>query len=735
MKIARLILLKLLIIATIVTLPLSVNAIENQQEEDKKVVMVVINHANLKDLKSMEEIHRLMEEGSIGLMNIRAAGRYSQYKSYATIGWGTRAEASSDHQEFVKINEESAAIYQRRTGRSPALGGIINLSINQLKDQNAKGEYKAFPGTLGEVLKVNGLKTVVLGNSDTDENKISSVALIPMDKTGHIDYGDVGEDMIMKNPQRPYGIQTNYNVLFNRFTSLYSSGDFIVIETGDLSRLESYRNYLHNGTYQRHRENILQEINTFTEQLTGYIKDDNTLLMVVVPYPSNDVFETGERITPVVFYSKEINEGLLTSDTTRREGIIANIDIAPTILKYFGLTTEEMTGREIQTLPWESNITYLQQLKNKVLKTSQQRYRVLYTFAVFEMLASVLTLLLIVYKKRVPEGWKKPIASVLLATIVAPFMILILPLLGSYNIFITYILLVLGTCIIVFLLERVFKKDPVGMLIATTGLVVLGLVVDIVTGQNLIKNSILGYDPIIGARYYGIGNEFAGVFVGASLVFTTAIVEKNNKLRGLIPFFYLFLIMVMGFPKWGANVGGTITAMVAFLFTTFRLMGLRMNLKKWAMIGLMVFMGVAAFAVVDLFILESKSHLAGAIQQIIRGGPWVILQIITRKIAMNIRVMGVTIWSRVLLMAILVLGVLLYKPIGVLKKIANAYPQLAIGWTGILVACGVGFAFNDSGVVTAALAAIFLSTSILYLVLKDFGQRVSNTLDLDDEVK
>jgi len=427
-----------------------------------------------------------------------------------------------------------------------------------------------------------------------------------------------------------------------------------------------------------------------------------------------------------VFYGKDIKEGLLIADTTRREGIIANIDIAPTILKYFGLASEEMTGREIKALPWENNIAYLQQLKEKVLNTSQQRYRVLYTFAIFEMLASVLTLLIIIYKKRVPEGWKKPISSVLLATIVAPFMILILPLFGSYHILITYILLILSTCSIVFLLGLMLKKDPVGMLIATTGLIVLGLVVDIVTGQNLIKNSILGYDPIIGARYYGIGNEFAGVFVGASLVLTTAIVEKNKRLKGLIPFFYLFLVMVMGFPKWGANVGGTITAMFAFLFTTFRLMGIRMNLKKWVMIGFIVVMGVATFAVVDLFILESKSHLAGAIQKIIRGGPWVILQIITRKITMNIRVMGVTIWSRVLLMAILVLGVLFYKPIGVLKKIASAYPQLAIGWTGILVACGVGFAFNDSGVVTAALAAIFLSTSILYLVLNDFEQRISN---------
>ncbi len=723
MKIARLIFIKLLIILILVAELSVVFALEEKQP-NQKVVMLIVNRVDLQNLLEMNEVQRLMEEGSIGLMNIRASGRYSEYKSYATIGWGTRAEANKESQAFFNVDKNSTAIYRRRLGEIPSDKGIVNLSINRLIQQNYKGEFGAVPGSLGEILRQNGLKTVVLGNADTEDEKRRAAALIAMDKQGYIDYGDISSKLIMENFSKPFGIQTNYDLLFEEFTELYPQGDFFVIETGDLSRLESYKNNLNRTAYQNHRKAILQEINQFTEKVTNHIEGDPTLLMLVVPYPTVVVFESGARLTPIIFYGEGITGGLLTSDTTRREGIIGNIDIAPTVLAYFGLSPEEMTGRRINELSTKNNIQFLEQLYKNVVNISQQRYKVLYTFAVFEMLASVFALLAIIFKKRIPSLWRRGISNVLIATIVAPFTFLLMPIFDFQTPTLIYTLLMLITSIVVVSLSLLIRKDWVKMLILSTGLVVLGLLVDLITGQQLIKSSILGYDPIIGARYYGIGNEFAGVLIGSTLVFTTAIVEKNKKLKWLVPIIYLVIVVAIGFPQWGANVGGTITAMFAFLFTTFKLLGVKMNFKKWLSICGMVVIAVSIFAVVDMFVLETKSHLAGAIQQIYRGGPLVVLQIITRKIAMNIRIMGVTIWSRVLLIAIVVIGILFYKPVGVLKKIASAYPHLAAGWTGILVACGVGFVFNDSGVVTAALAAIFLSTSILYLVLNDLDDKL-----------
>lgn len=59
-------------------------------------------------------------------------------------------------------------------------------------------------------------------------------------------------------------------------------------------------------------------------------------------------------------------------------------------------------------------------------------------------------------------------------------------------------------------------------------------------GGPLMKRSYLGYDPIIGARYYGIGNEFMGVYIGATLLFISHFLQmKKNGVTFLLP--YLFL--------------------------------------------------------------------------------------------------------------------------------------------------------------------------------------------------
>jgi hypothetical protein len=90
---------------------------------------------------------------------------------------------------------------------------------------------------------------------------------------------------------------------------------------------------------------------------------------------------------------------------------------------------------------------------------------------------------------------------------------------------------------------------------------------------------------------------------------------------------------------------------------------------------------------------------------------------------MNLRLMGVTIWSKVLLSAVVVLSILFYKPIGWFRKISIKYPKLALGWSGIIVACIIGFAVNDSGTVVAAASVIFLTSTMLYLIIEDLGRK------------
>ena len=696
----------------------------NEISRDKsKVVILLISRVDYDDLRDMSNVSELIDKGYIGLMNTRASGRYSEIKSYATLGWGTRAEALEDTLVFDSINDETKDIYYRRVGRAlESHEGIINIAINKLIQQNIKAEFKAVPGTMGELLRKNGYKTAVIGNSDTDVITSRPVGFIAMDSRGYIDYGKVNDDILMEDANSPFGIRTDYDALLSEFQIHHQKSNLTVIDTGDMSRLEAYRVNLNSDTYKNHKSAIMNNINDFIGDLLEKIDFAETRLIVVTPYPSEASYEAGDRLTPVIIYDgRDTTGGVLTSDTTRRYGIVGNIDIAPTILDYFNITATNTTGRKIVAVPMDNQLSFIQELNERTVNTSVIRYRILYTFAVFEMLASVLALLSIVYRKKIPKGFSSFSAGLLLSTIVVPLVLLILSVFGVGSIFKTYLMVALITIILTLIIYFIFKKDPIKAIMFTSLLLVISLLLDIATGQNLIQNSILGYDPIIGARYYGIGNEFVGILLGSSLIGITALQEKYRKKPLILMLLFSILVLFIGYPKLGANVGGTITALFAFLFTYSMLAAKKMNYKRWSIILAIVTCAILSLAFIDFFLLEKKSHLAGAIQQIVTGGPVVIYQIIIRKVTMNIRVMSVTVWSRVLLIALGILGVLFYRPRGLLKSLSEKYPSLLAGWSGIIVACIVGFAVNDSGVVMAATCIIFLTTSILYLLLTDAG--------------
>lgn len=693
--------------------------------QEKKVIMLIINRIDFEDLDQMPKLKSLIGRSGIGLMNTRASGKNSEYKSYASIGWGTRAEASHNSSLFHKLDSHTRPIYRRRTGKEPPGDGLINLDINSLIVQNERGDYGAIPGLLGQILNDNGHRTALLGNGNLDDSQITPAGLIGMDLDGYINFGHIGKDLLEEDEGRPFGLKTNYKLLFEKFQEEYRRADLLVIETGDSIRLERYRDKLNFQAYQEQKSNILGEIDDFVLNIVESMGREDRLI-ITVPYPSDLAASRGERLTPLIIYEgkyggEDRGGQLLYSQTTRRQGLVANLDIGPTILAYFNLTSDKMTGRPIQALDQEDNLAYVNKLNKTIVNTSNQRYRVLYSFAIYEILVSLLALVLISLKWDILIGWHKYISLGLIANMLIPFSLLILPLFGVKNIVATYLLLIVITAGLLGLLNYLTRGNNLGMVLYSSGLLALGLIIDIASGQNLIKNSLLGYDPIIGARYYGLGNEYMGILIGAVLIFTTTAMEKYRIGRSLLVLFYGLAVLVIGFPKLGANVGGTITGLFAFLFVIIKLSGQKITPRKFIYMGLAVVASIALLALADLFIIESKSHLAAAIEQIIARGPITIYQIISRKIAMNIKIMGVTIWSKVLLSGILVLAILFYRPIGWIKKISGKYNYLAIGWTGIIIACIVGFTVNDSGIVAAATSIIFLTSTILYLIIEELG--------------
>ena len=71
---------------------------------------------------------------------------------------------------------------------------------------------------------------------------------------------------------------------------------------------------------------------------------------------------------------------------------------------------------------------------------------------------------------------------------------------------------------------------------------------DILTGSNLSKTSILGYDAIIGASTMGWEMSM-GVFVAVVLLFILPLVQQQNKYKYCIHSM-IFIIIIIGMPVW-----------------------------------------------------------------------------------------------------------------------------------------------------------------------------------------
>lgn len=683
-------------------------------EDNKRVVLIVMNEMNYEELYNMNGVHPLIDDGAIALMNNRTSSRSNTYKAYTTIGAGIRAEASPNAVGFFEVNDQVKSIYSRRTGINLPSTGIINLDMTKLIKTNEKGQYGAIPGSLGQSLHDKGMKTAVIGNGDYEDKLVRLGGTIVMDHKGYIDYGDIRKEILIEDDTYPFGLKSNYKKMLEIFKEVYKKSQLTVVDIADIGRLERDRPNLSDEMYEEQKSKILKDVNSFIDDLVKNIDMNNTRIVLVTPYPSLDDIKTGNMLTPIVFYGDGISKGVLTSSTTRRIGIIGNVDIAPSITDYLGTDSENMTGRAVQVVSKDQNFDFLLDLNKQVVSTSENRLPILSSFAVFEILISIIGLILILIAGKFNQKMIGYFKNILLSTMAVPFVLLILPLFHVKNLMLTYMLSIGLTILITYMAKKI-SKDILDSLLILSFITTIGLLLDICTGANLMKTSLLGYDPIIGARYYGIGNEYMGVLIGSTLVFATMLIDrfKLNKLWALLIF--AGTILIIGFPKLGANVGGTMTAVAAFIFASLRLFKIKIKIKQLILIGTSIVLVVALMAFIDIKLMKSQSHLAGAIQQILKGGPSVIFLIIKRKIAMNLRLIGVTYWSKVLISAILILATLFYRPVGTLYKLMNLYPNLSIGWAGIVMACVVAFFVNDSGVVAAATGIIFLAMSILYL--------------------
>ncbi len=713
---------KLSSIILIVLIIIIISTIYTNANDNNKLIIFLINRISLEDLEEMSFLSTLIADGDIGLMNTRGFGHSNDFSSMVTMGSGTRSDATYYTTRSYNLNIENSATLKRRIGFLKKNAQIANIDIARLKNLNQDNDYNPHLGALGNSLNRKNIETAVIGNSDIIDRKYRFGPLLVMNQNGQVDYGNIEDNTIMMENSYAYGIKTNYSYIFNRFMEFEKTSDCILLELGDLYRLDRYRFNIDEGMYEVHKKRVLEDIDTFVKEIYSNLNLSTSEILIISPYPSSISYEEGRRLSPVIRYNINNEQGVLTSPTTKRTGIIGNVDIAPYISNYFNGNLDKYTGRLFYSIPQKNNYEYIKNLHEDVSYVYSNRGNVLYTFAIYYIIILILAFGVIQIKKINDIRLLKLIEFLLLSTLTIPLVLLILPLFRINNLFYEFIIIIIQSLVLTLFVIKI-RRNPIDSIILLSGLICIVLSIDIINDSYLIKRSFLGFDPIIGARYYGIGNEFMGILVGSSLVFITALLDKIKFNKIFMIVFLVGITLIIGFPTLGANVGGMITAVFAFMFAILKLLYNRLKIRHYIYIVASIALLIGVVSLIDVFILQNKSHLANSINQISNDGGNIIFSIIRRKITMNIKLFNVTIWSKVLLLTIILLGILFYRPFGIIKQIFIKYNNLSIGLLGILMACVVGFIVNDSGVVAAATAMILLGMSLMYLVLEEIKEK------------
>ena len=164
----------------------------------------------------------------------------------------------------------------------------------------------------------------------------------------------------------------------------------------------------------------------------------------------------------------------------------------------------------------------------------------------------------------------------------------------------------------------------------------------------------------------------------------------------------------------GANVGAAISECVAFLLFIMLIFDMKIDLKKIIVLGICAAAVVLAFATLDI-VLGTKSHLGAFAQQIIQSGPQVIIQTFGRKISMNLKLLKSSVWVNILLSGVAIIGIFIFKPNAHIKNMSRKYRVIIKGFIASLAGCLVTLLVNDSGVVAAATASIYILIPLLVI--------------------
>jgi len=438
-----------------------------------------------------------------------------------------------------------------------------------------------------------------------------------------------------------------------------------------------------------------------------------------------------ERLRLVVARGPHFGPGTLVSGSTRQAGLAQAPDVTATVLSRVGLEVPSaVEGAPLTVRAAPDNSERRADARLQTLRDFDQASDEVHDLVTpfFQVLAygqlAVYLFVLLVWKGRFGASGSrtrmlKRVRMVSVAAAAVPVATFLANLLPWWRFPVPMLSVVASvglftTLVAVLALRPPLGRTALGPLAVVSAVTVVALAADVMTGSRLQLSSLMGLQPVVGGRFYGMGNPTFALFATAALLLATAVsswlVLAGRRREATIAVVVIggFAVVVDAAPFWGADGGGPPALVPGVAYLAFAVLGVPMTWRRWAAVAAGVIGLLSVIAVVDwLRAPSSRTHLGRFVQSIIDGDA---VDIVMRKAEQNWELFLLNFPLTLLIpLALLFVTVILARPTSwgsrVLHRWEDHAPTLKSGLVALLITMTIGFLVNDSGVAIPAVAA------------------------------
>jgi hypothetical protein len=389
----------------------------------------------------------------------------------------------------------------------------------------------------------------------------------------------------------------------------------------------------------------------------------------------------------------------LRSDSTRTDGLVLTTDFAPTVLDRLGIPIPKKVAGEPMRASGSRTAQDLVNLRKRLSSIGGRRWR---TVVGGLLLAVALIALATRDRRRVGR-------CALLAALWLPACLLVTGVLAPSAIVELLIVGALAAALATLTDRALPWPRSIALPAAVT---VSAHLIDLMLGSTLIVRSLLGPNPLLGTRFYGIGNELEiTLAVTALLGLGAALVGVSVRVSvWVFSVVGALLAFLFSWGRLGADVGAALTFGLGVATAAVYAAG-RGSWRSRAVVVL----GAPALALGLLAALDlatgGNAHFTRSVLR--AGGLDELAQVAQRRFELSYGSLGQGVIGPLVILAAVavVLGVRERK-----RLLANLddLPAMRAGFYGALVAVIGGALTNDSGPVIFLIGTVYLALAVGY---------------------